>query len=310
MGVCSLDARERVALAIAHRETDRIPTGEITIADEIIGTLLGLDGVTFPDRVEFVNHLGIDAVCESPEWPTATSRLPDPADASWNSIGAWATGTDRFVFAMLEGVFGWGTRLMGFNGFLTACLKGSKQLLDLIQGVERLNTDLAKRAAEAGANGILIADDIAHNQGTTVNPRALREFFFPSLRRQLDGIACSKIPVFFHSDGNLNAVIDDLVEIGFQGLQCIESGAGMDLAHLKGTYGKRLCLWGSFDPRDLFLERNAEELERRVRHIIDVAAPGGGFIFGTSSGLVGGMRPENLAVVYRVVGECGSSSRR
>ncbi len=153
----------------------------------------------------------------------------------------------------------------------------------------------------AGADGILIADDIAYRQSTTVSPTLLRELFFPSLARQVNGIAPLEVPVFFHSDGNLNGVIDDLVAIGFQGLQGIESAAGMDLARLKAAYGERVCLWGNLDPGDLFMDRNAEDLQKSVQDIIEGATGGGGFIFGTSSGLVGGMRPENINVVYQAV---------
>jgi len=303
-----MDARERVALAIGHRVADRIPTGEITIADGIIRTLLQVDRVAFPERVEFVNRLGIDAVCESPQWTIPPVRLPNPADVRWEDLGSWANQTDRFVFAMLDGVFGWGFRLMGFEGFMTASLRRSEGLIDLVEGVERLNIGLAKRAAAAGADGVLIADDIAYKQGTTISPKLLGEFFFPSLARQLNGMATLRIPVFFHSDGNLNAVIEDLVEIGFHGLQCLESEAGMDLARIKAAFGERICLWGNLDPRDLFLKNNPEELALRVKRVIDVAAPGGGFIFGTSSGLVGGMRPENIEEVYRAARGGGSSS--
>jgi uroporphyrinogen decarboxylase len=304
-----LNARERVAQAIKHRETDRIPTGEIGIADGIIESVLKVDQVGFPERAEFTDRLGIDAVCESPEWPTPPPGLPDSKDARWKHLAAWATDTDRFVFAMLDGVFGWGTNLMGFEGFLAASSKRSEKLIALTNGVERLNTALAKQAVDIGADGILIADDIAYNQGTTINPQVLRDVFFPSLGRQLSGMTRLRIPVFFHSDGNFNAVIDDLVDMGFRGFQCLESGAGMDLARLKAAHGKRVCLWGNLDPGDLFLERSPEDLEKRVRDITDVAAPGGGFIFGTSSGLVEGMRPGNIETVYRAVSEGGSLSR-
>jgi uroporphyrinogen decarboxylase len=296
-----MNARERVGLAIRHREADRIPTGEITIDDAVIRAVLGIDRVEFPERVEFVEHLGIDAVCESPEWPASPRTLPNPTEVRWRDLETWTTRTDRFVFAILDGVFGWGTRLMGVERFLADSLRRSEELIDLIREVETLNIDLASRVAAAGADGILIADDIAYKQGTTINPKDLKDLFFPSLERQLSGMADSQIAVFFHSDGNLNAVMDDLVEVGFQGLQCLESGAGMDLAYLKAVYGERICFWGNLDPEDLFLERSPEALRNRVQTMIDVAAPGGGFIFGTSSGLVKGMRPENIEAVYHAV---------
>ncbi len=214
----TMTARERVSLAINHTETDRVATGEITIADKVVEAFLGVDHVAFSERAVFVNRLGIDAVCEPPQWAGAPSHLPAPAEAQWKDLSAWATRTERFVFAMLDSVFGWGTRLMGFERFLLASVKCSQELSDLTDTVERLNIGLARRAVDAGADGILIADDIAYNQGTTVSPEALRAFFFPSLGKQVEAMASLKIPVFFHSDGNLNAVMDDLVATGVHGV--------------------------------------------------------------------------------------------
>ncbi len=295
-----MDSRERIRLAIGHREADRIPTGEIIIVDELVRACLGAERIGFPERKEFVNRLGIDAICESPQWRPSPSPLPDPGAVRWKDLDSWATHTDRFIFVILDGVFGWGMKLLGFEQFLTSSLRRSTDLIELLEQVEQLNIDLAKRAVEAGATGVLIADDIAYRRGTMVDPGLLRELFFPSLGRQLDAIASTRTPVFFHSDGNLNAVVDDLVGIGFQGLHCLDPEAGMDLTQLKARYGKKICLWGNLDPKSLFLAQDGEALKRKVNNIFSVAAPGGGFIFGTTSGLVDGMRPENIEAVYRV----------
>ena len=304
----SMTARERVRLAINHIETDRAATGEITIDDEVVEAFLQTEDVTFAEQAEFVNRLGIDAVCESPHWISSFSDLPNPADARWNDLTSWATKTDRFAFAMLDGIFGWGARVMGFERFLLASARRSLDLVDLTRKVEGLNIDLAKRAVDAGAHGVLIADDIAYNQGTTVSPEALRNFFFPSLARQVKEMAPLKTPVFFHSDGNLNAVMDDLVTSGVQGVQCLEPTAGMDLGYLKAKYGDRICLWGNLGPENLFVKKTVADLQRTVREIIQTGGPGGGFIFGSTSGLARGMRRENLEIAYRAVCEGGSPS--
>ena len=58
----TMTARERVSLAINHTETDRAATGEITIADEVVEGFFQINGVTFTERAEFANRLGIDAL--------------------------------------------------------------------------------------------------------------------------------------------------------------------------------------------------------------------------------------------------------
>jgi len=296
-----MNSRKRVALAIGFHETDRVPIGEIAITDGVVKTCLGISRVGFEERVEFLERLGIDAICIVPDWPKQLSGLPDPVDLRWTDLVKWAAQTDRYVFTILNGVFSWVVKLQGFEAFLKQSYKKSRVLIDLIQRVETLNISLANYAVDKGTNGILIADDIAYNKGTTVGPKILRDIFFPSLARQLKKIIPLKVPVFFHSDGNLNSIIEDLVDIGFHGLQCLESAAGMDLSHIKAVYGKKICLWGNLDPNDLFLPRNEEELNKKITEIIDGAASGGGFIFGTSSGLVDGMRAENIEAVYRAV---------
>jgi uroporphyrinogen decarboxylase len=210
---------------------------------------------------------------------------------------------------MVDGIFGWGIRLMGFERFLVESARASQELSDLADKIEGLNISLANQAVDAGADGILIADDIAYNQGTTVSPETLRAFFFPSLERQVREIASLGVPVFFHSDGNLNAVMDDLVKTGVHGVQCLEPQAGMDLGFLKTRYGDRICLWGNLDPEDLFLKRDPLNLRRTITRIVQTGSPGGGFIFGTTSGLVDGMRWENLEMAYRAVCEGDSLSR-
>jgi uroporphyrinogen decarboxylase len=301
MSLSTVSSRERVTQAIGFHETDQVPTGEIAITEGIVRTLLGISQVGFAERAECATRLGIDAVCVPPEWPITSSGLPSPSAVGWADVEKWATQTHRYVFAMLNGAFNWGMNLMGFEAFLAASLKRSRNLIDLIREVEDLNISLADCAVSAGANGILIADDIAYQRGTTVSPQVLRDLFFPSLARQVRKIAVLGAPVFFHSDGNLNGVIEDLVDIGFHGLQGLEAAAGMDLDRVKASYGEKVCLWGNLDPEDLFLPRPPEELNRKTAEIVSAAAPGGGFIFGTSSGLVDGMRMENIEAVYRAV---------
>jgi uroporphyrinogen decarboxylase len=295
-----LKERERVLSAINHRVTDKIPRGEIVIDDAVVKDFLSCNDVDFERRYEFIRCLGLDIICLQPRFKmnSAKHSLPRAADIEWEDIDLWVNQTDLFVIVMLEGCYAWGIRLLGFNRFMSTLSREGSALDDFILSVDQFNLELAQRAIAKGAMGVLIADDIAHNKGLMFHPVQLRKNFFPSLQRLVNEISAMKTPVFFHSDGNVNKVLDDIIDAGFDGLQGIESAAGMDIGLIKRKYGERLCLWGNLDPRYLVLPHSEKELLEQVNSITLSADYGGGFIFGTSSGLFKGVRSENLRAIY------------
>jgi uroporphyrinogen decarboxylase len=295
-----LKPRERVLSAINHKATDKIPCGEIVIEDPVVKDFLSCNDVDFEKRYEFIRCLGLDIVCLPLQlgMNSANGSLPHAADVEWEDIDKWVNQTDLFVFVMVEGCYAWGTRLFGFNRFMSIISREGSDLDEFILSVEQFNLELAERAVAKGAMGALIADDIAHNKGLMFHQVQLRKNFFPSLQRLVAEISAMKIPVLFHSDGNVNKVLDDIIDAGFDGLQGIESAAGMDLGVIKRKYGTRLCLWGNLDPRYLVMPYGKKELFEQKTLITQSAAYGGGFILGTSSGLFEGVRPENLWAIY------------
>ena len=304
-----MEAKERVFLAIRREKADRIPRGEIVIEDVVIQSFLCCPRVAFEERWEFVRSLGLDIVCQRPFFPPqqADMALPKSVHASWGDLGDWTERTDRFVFIVLDGAFGWGIRLWGFQRFVVALFRGSSDLTAFINGVEALNLELARRARDLGAMAVLLSDDLAYQRGLMASPKLLRMYLLPSLARQVEALTNLGLPVFFHSDGNLNEILADLAGMNLAGWQGLEASAGMDLALIKQRYGANLCLWGNLDPSYLILPCHLEEIAEHIDSIVKAAGQSGGLIFGTSSGLFTGVRPENLRSVYETLDRAGLS---
>ncbi len=74
----------------------------------------------------------------------------------------------------------------------------------------------------------------------------LRKHYFGRLARVVAALHARGIKAMFHSDGNLNAITDDLVEAGIDALNPIEVSAGMDLGDLHRRY-PRLVFAGGID---------------------------------------------------------------
>lgn len=168
-------------------------------------------------------------------------------------------------------------------------------------------TDI-KVGVDAGAHGIIIADDIAYRQGTYISPVFIENEMLPIWRVQVTAAKKLDVPVFFHSDGNLNAVLSPIATSGFDGLQCIEPAAGMDIRQVKLRYGDDLCLMGNLDPALLYdpaaevdkTDPDYSRLGQAVEQLIASAGRDGGFIFGTCSGLQTGMSPARVDSMYRL----------
>ena len=75
----------------------------------------------------------------------------------------------------------------------------------------------------------------------------------------------------------------------------------MDLAAVKQRYGSQLCLWGNLNPAYLTGTHKPEDITAKVRKILQIGCSGGGFIFGTSSGLFKSMKPEHVELIYESV---------
>jgi len=293
------NSRERVKAAISHQHPDRIPKGELCIGDDLVKQSLNCSQVGFEERAAFIKDLGLDLVCLAPDYPVSSS-VPETLKATLPDLEKWALETPLFIFALLDGAFGWGMRTLGYMDFLTLTRRSPKSFQTLIEQVENLNRELIKRLVDQGVDGVIIADDIAYQRGLLINPQILRECFFPSLAGQVEA-AQGKVPVFFHSDGNYSKIIPELVDCGFQGLQCFERRAGMDPLKIQEQHPE-LCVWGTLEVEDVQRANEADYIKKLVSEINTMSFHNG-FILGTTCGLFKGIDLDALTDIYR---KCGS----
>jgi uroporphyrinogen decarboxylase len=153
--------------------------------------------------------------------------------------------------------------------------------------------EFIQRLAGAGADGILLGDDIAYRRSAYVQPAALRESYFPYLTVLVEACQRAGLPVVFHSDGNLWELLGDLVAAGINGLQGLEPAAGMSLSGVRAKVGPELCLWGNVDVGWLAQGRPAAEITQEVSRLLAPLA-GTPLILGTSGGLMAGLPGVNV----------------
>jgi uroporphyrinogen-III decarboxylase len=174
--------------------------------------------------------------------------------------------------------------------FFSLALYDQPDLVDeLLHRYASWSAAVVRRVCAMGFDVVWTADDIAFKSGLLFSPRMFRERILPHVRKVAENIT---VPWIFHSDGNLTAVLDDLVDLGIAGLHPVEPGA-MDIRALKRRYGRRLCLIGNVDLNTLGAGTPAQ-VEAEVAALIAGVAPEGGYILGSGNSLASYCRIENI----------------
>ncbi len=134
--------------------------------------------------------------------------------------------------------------------------------------------------------------DYGNKTGCIESPQTIRDIYLPFHKNFTSEVEKhGKIP-FLHCCGCIWEIMDDIVNTGYKGYQSIQATAGMDLAKVKNKYGKDLTLWAGVQCETL-VEGTIQEAEEEVRNSLDMAMPGGGFIFGSTNSVQFGAKTDN-----------------
>ena len=311
-----MDRVNRVYNAINGQAGDTLAKGELVIEYGFAKELLTWLGVETGSMVEkkadalmaCCHHLNMDLVCLHAA--DVFRQITETGE-----VGSYI---DRFVkkgffvFWVVNGAYQTVSMRDGFHNLMIQVARKPERVFEEMSQISEKIIQEIDVGLKAGAHGIILADDIAYTQGTFIAPSFIEEFLVPLWLEQVNASQRLKAPIFFHSDGNINNILPLIVAAGFNGLQCIEPAAGMEMRQVKSHYGKDLCLMGNIDPA-LLIERsdlgasnhNFGCLQKAVEDLVSAASPGGRFIFSTCSGLYSGMSPERVLSIYRMADSFG-----
>jgi len=174
---------------------------------------------------------------------------------------------------------------------------------DLARIVTDLNLGVIEMAAQVGIEFIMMGGDLAGEKTTLMSPAHYREFIKPYQKELVDCAHEQGMRIAKHTDGNAWPILDDFVEIGFDGFNPIQPDC-MDIAEVKAHLNSKMCIIGNIDCRHLLPFGTPEEVEAAVRETISVAA-GGGYILASSNSLHPGCRPENIVAMVQAAHEYG-----
>jgi len=137
----------------------------------------------------------------------------------------------------------------------------------------------ARRFAQAGVDVLRIGDDIATQQGLMVGLATYREWLKPYHARVVAAAreVSPEIPVLYHSDGKLTALLPDLIEVGVTAINPCQPEA-MPPAEVKQQFGDKLVLWGCCGTQSVYAHGSRQDVRTELQALMEKVAPGGGLV--------------------------------
>ncbi|MCL4386223.1 MAG: hypothetical protein M1326_07915 [Cyanobacteria bacterium] len=143
-----------------------------------------------------------------------------------------------------------------------------------------------------------IWDDFAMQSGMMISPTVWRELLKPWYKKIIDEAKKYKLIVLFHCCGSYHEIIPDLIELGIDILDPIQTMArDWNLATLKKKYGNNLCFHGGVDMEKL-LTWNPDKIYEDIKAISKLFKRGR-LILGPSAEVTPDVSIEHIKTIYK-----------
>jgi len=136
------------------------------------------------------------------------------------------------------------------------------------------------------------SDDMGFKTATLVSPEFLRKTVLPWHRACADAAHDHDKPYLLHNCGNLEAIMEDLIEdVGIDGKHSFED-AIVPVTAAYRKYGGLISILGGIDV-DFLCRADEPAIRRRVRDTLDVCMRGTGYCLGTGNTVANYMPVDN-----------------
>ncbi|MBM3216747.1 hypothetical protein FJZ36_17775 [Candidatus Poribacteria bacterium] len=248
-----------------------------------------------PPTIEGI-QAAIDRLAEEP--------AGDPNDSSWEFVHHCVREMKDTHFIMVT------VGDLGFPGFgpteedqwMSLVLEPEicRKLAEL-QG-RRMIRDV-KLYAQLGVDGIMPCGDLGSSTGLLASPEIYRDMVYPWHKAHVAEAHRHGLKVLKHCCGHTWPIIEELAEV-YDAYEAIQESGGMDIRKLKERVGDHLCLWGGIWHEHLVLG-TPDDIRNDARYAFRYAAPGGGYIMGSTHSLAVGASRENILTMKQCRDEWG-----
>jgi uroporphyrinogen decarboxylase len=212
-------------------------------------------------------------------------RWPDASEIDYSMLeyGARILPEGMKLMVNTTGVLENVQWLMGYETLALALFDEPDLVGALFEKVGALLHSIYRTAAQMRDVALFaMGDDLGFKSATLFAPDMLRQHVFP-WQKKCAAAAHSNGGIFIlHSCGNLQAVMDDLIDDVRIDAKHSYEDVILPVEEAYARYGGRVAIVGGVD-MDLLCRGSEADVRARVRHILELCAPGGGYVMGTGN---------------------------
>lgn len=294
--------RERVIAVLEHRKPDRVPLTawlRANLTDELTDAYGSVEA--FEDRYEFdLTHIighevvsferkegALRSMIEEGQTvlPSTLMEIPwrDPdAPAMYEKVRdmvAFHKGhRGRFVYVQTPGIFEWFNHAFRIENHLMYLALYPDDLHELYRRQVEWTSAYANNCLDLGVDMIHVSDDWGMQTGLLFSPKMWWEMIYPYHQRLVEAVKRRGAYVSLHSDGNINAVMDGIVKLGYDVVHPWQESAGMDLYLFHARHRQEFAVMGGLDVQTTLGFGRIDALKREIERVIGLFAQGGGIL--------------------------------
>ena len=291
------NSAEIVRKALTHQDPEWVPRSELWISSEILVKMGHKD--TLEGLLSLRQQLGMD-VLFLPVSDTETFNFSQSYRFfSVRDIPKALDLSNLFVAGIIDGPFQRLVEEKGLLSVLNVWRKDNETFLRQYRAKAESVTKLVNNCMETGIKLVVIADDLAYELSTYLNPLDSREFLVPFYHEIAQTVHRNNGYMLFHSCGNIKGLLPHLMSAGIDGLAACQIQFA-DLLSLKKN-NSSLLFFAGIEPRHFSSDTFSDALQGEFLDSVRELAKGGGFFLCSSCGLYNPEFVGRLRELYRLL---------
>jgi uroporphyrinogen decarboxylase len=199
----------------------------------------------------------------------------------------------NFGFALFERAW----TLRGLDRLLVDMAVDPLYVEELLDRIVQIQLVLIRKFIDLGVDGGYFGDDYGAQKNMLFSPKMWRRFIKPRLAQLFEPFISAGLPVILHSDGQIQAILPDLVEIGLTALNPVQPEV-LEHSWLRATFKDQLAYYGGISTQTVMPHGSQCEIRKAVADCIEVLATGDtGLVLAPSHRMMTDIPMENIAAL-------------